>query len=114
MLSGRIDELSNLKKTRAYFFSGTKDFWVTSNVSALAAEFYGHYDADVKTDFSLSAGHVLPTKSFGVKCSKTSSPYLGKCGVDGVSAALAHILPDIGLEARRVTEVNSSNLYSFY
>jgi len=107
---GLIDKLSNLIKSKIYFFSGKRDSVVWSGIVKKSQKFFEKLGADVKTEYDISAEHTFPTDFFGNACSKLKTPYIGNCDYDGAKHSLEHIL-DRTLEPK--VDYKDENLYTF-
>jgi len=106
----KIDDPSNLKKSKVYLFSGKKDTVVNPQVMQKCRDYYLHYvdSANIKTEFSLDAEHTFPTLDFGNACTTRASPYIGKCSYDGAGTVLNWLYD--GLKPK--TSAISSNIKS--
>jgi len=87
---GKIDDTSNLRKSKVFLFSGKKDTVVNPQVMEKCRQYYSHYvdTANIKTEFTLSAEHTFPTENYGNACTMRASPYIGKCSYDGAGTVL--------------------------
>lgn len=89
---GLIDSPANIKDSKVFMFSGTKDSTVYPGVSLKGQELYNHYGADVLTEFTLLAAHTQPTDDPKQgACSPAASPYISNCNYNGAFHALNHI-----------------------
>jgi len=90
--SGLIDSLSNIKDSKVFIFSGTKDTTVYPLVAKKGEEMYHHYGANVKTEYTLAAVHTQPTNDKTLtSCGIAGSPYISNCDYNGAFEALNHI-----------------------
>ncbi len=87
-----IDPVSNIKDSKVYIFSGTKDKTVMKLVDQKGEEVYKKYGANIKTEYTQPAGHTQPTNDpSNGDCGSTASPFIGYCKYDGAFQALSHI-----------------------
>jgi hypothetical protein len=87
--NNQIDALSNLARQKYYLYSGTADQTVSTVVVKAVqtvATSLGAQDSNFATQYSLNAGHGVPTLNYGVQCSDSSSPYINNCNYDGAGA----------------------------
>jgi poly(3-hydroxybutyrate) depolymerase len=110
---GLIDPLENLKSSRVYILSGTHDGTVSPQINKLNIEVYqgwGVRSENIFSDFSIPAGHTMPTDQFGNKCEEASlSPWISNCGRDVAGEILIHLLGP--LKNRSLPQ--ESRLFSF-
>ena len=92
---GEIDPLSNLARTAAWIFSGTKDTTVRPGVAHKLVKSYlglGMNESSVTTVFDIEAAHAMPTTDYGNACSHLGPPYINKCKFDAAGVLLATLL----------------------
>lgn len=97
--AGQIDPLANLKTSRVYVFSGTKDQVVKQQAVDATVGFYkqaGVAAENLKYVNTLPAGHAVITPAFGNDCAANAAPYISQCsikgkGYDQAGDILAHI-----------------------
>jgi len=91
--SGDIDPTSNMRNDRVYIFHGTRDTVVAPGESQKIQEFYSGYinSAQIKTEFTLVAGHVQATENYGNACTSSTSPYISKCNYNAAFELLNFI-----------------------
>lgn len=82
------DDYKNIQGNKVYIFDGISDRTVNPKVGKAGQDLYEKIGADVKTEYSLNAGHGMPTTSYGTSCSGTASPYINNCKYDGAYEAL--------------------------
>ena len=102
-----ISSLENLKKSKVWIYRGTNDTTVSENVVKAQAEVYRALNAQVVEVYNFPSGHGVPTKSFGINCEMTESPFINNCGFDAASALL-HYINDTPL-SRSETNSNLDN-----
>lgn len=107
---GLIDDLSNLKESRVFLFSGKKDYVVWTGVVKKNEEFFRKLGAHVHADYSVSAEHSFPTDFFGNKCSKLGKPFINNCDYKGSKHSLEHIM-DVTLQEK--VAYKEENIHSF-
>jgi poly(3-hydroxybutyrate) depolymerase len=93
-LDARIDPIANLANDRVWIFHGGRDEVVGKPVvDALQAYYELLVDPRgvVRTELP-AAGHTFPTAASNLQdCSKTDTPFIGNCGVDGARTLLEHL-----------------------
>jgi hypothetical protein len=93
-LSGFIDAPRNLKGSRVWLFSGTKDTVVKSGVVQKLQKYYEEVGvSDIATVYNISAEHSVPTADYGNACDFLGEPYINDCDFDAAGALFAHLLP---------------------
>jgi len=97
--NGQIDNLSGLSGDKVFLYSGTADTVVKTEVVQAAGSFFQNFGANVTTMFSTPSEHCQPTLNFGNDCSELASPYISRCGYDGVGGAFGTLFPT-GLRPR--------------
>jgi hypothetical protein len=113
-LSGKeIDPVSNIKNSRVYAISGTKDDTVLQKVADINIETYkawGVSPSNILYENKLAVGHAFPTDNFGNSCPTPSqSPFISNCGRDIAGEMLAHLLG--GLQPKKA--VRSERFFKF-
>eukprot|EP00824_Muranothrix_gubernata_P019564 TRINITY_DN39343_c0_g1_i1.p1 TRINITY_DN39343_c0_g1~~TRINITY_DN39343_c0_g1_i1.p1 ORF type:complete len:261 (+),score=37.64 TRINITY_DN39343_c0_g1_i1:120-785(+) len=90
---GWIDNPSNLKKSKVWLFHGVDDDTVERKVMDDLKTYYEAFIDESQIEYvkTIDCGHGVPTIDFGVDCPKTTSPYINKCGYDGVQKVLEQI-----------------------
>ena len=102
-----IDSTENLRRSRVYIFSGTKD---TVVVPAVVEATYSYYKAvgvpysNIQYVHNVPAGHAFIVPSWGGDCGANDSPYINHCTVDGApydqaGAILTHIYGSLNTPA---------------
>lgn len=94
-----IDSPVNLKRSRVYIFSGTKDAVVAQPVVDATYRYYqaaGLPRSHIQYVKAVPAGHAFITPSYGRDCSESASPFINHCvvngqGYDQARAILSHI-----------------------
>jgi poly(3-hydroxybutyrate) depolymerase len=95
-----VDDVANLRATRSWVLAGGADEVVAEPVVRAAAEFFAAYNAaGAFHAVEPGLGHGLPTSDVGGACAASASPFLNRCGFDGASRMLAHLLPDVAVVA---------------
>jgi len=107
---GLIDQMSNLRNSKVYVYSGTKDWIVWQEVVKKNALFFELAGADVHTDYGIASEHCFPTDFFGNPCDKLGSPYISNCNFFGSKHALEHIM---GKQLNQKIDYKQSNIKSF-
>ncbi len=88
---GLIDPVANLRSTRAFIFTGTKDTTVNPHASQKLAEMYQGFVASADQIIvrnTIPAEHGQPTLNYGNACDQRASPWLNNCNYDGAGATL--------------------------
>jgi len=91
---GKIDPLSNWKRSRIYLYAGADDRIVTKTVVEAARNFY--LDAGVPPEniafvTKNPGGHAFLTAGTGVACGNSDPPYVSNCHYDQAEAILQFI-----------------------
>lgn len=89
-----IDDVANLRRQRVITFSGAKDATVPRPVVTQLIGYYAALGTPAQNVSKIelpNAGHTMPTVDYGVPCSATESPFIGKCGYDAARAILSWI-----------------------
>ena len=76
---GKIDPLSNLTRSRTWFFHGTQDPTVVRPVADNLAEYYRHYGVPLTYRNATAAGHGWISPLGPVACPDTAPPYINTC-----------------------------------
>ena len=96
---GLIDPVSNIKGSKIWLFSGTKDNLVSQATMNNVDSFYESLGADIKYVNNIAANHCFPTNYTKIKktnkCSHFGTPYINYCNYDGVGEMFGHILPNL-------------------
>ncbi|XP_038064822.1 uncharacterized protein LOC119735189 [Patiria miniata] len=89
---GKVDATSNMMSDRAYIFSGTQDIIVQSGLVQKLEDYYKEFvpAANIKTVYSVPAGHALITDDYGSSCGSNSSPYINDCDYNQAFEILDH------------------------
>lgn len=84
-LQKTIDSPSNMKDDKVFLFSGRQDGTVDPKVMKSLETYYSNYiDASgITTSYNVNAEHLMPTLDYGSQCTRSISPYIGKCAYDG-------------------------------
>ena len=91
---GLIDATGNLAGQRILTVSGVKDTLVPPAIAHQLSAFYaalGVPAANLSPVSLPDAGHTMPTRNYGIACSKEAEPYIGKCGYDSAGQILSWI-----------------------
>ena len=94
-----IDDTANLRRSRVYIFSGTKDTVVAQPVVDATYSYYrtvGVPESNIQYVHTVPAGHAFIAPSWGGDCGANASPYINHCTVDGAAydqagAILTHL-----------------------
>ena len=91
--ANRIDATSNLKGSRAWLFTGSRDATVRSEVVDRLHGFYVSYKAATVIVRDKPAGHAMVTENAGnPNCSATEPPFINDCDYDAAGELLKHLL----------------------
>lgn len=97
--SGDIDDITNIKSSRVYLFSGSSDKTVSTKVMDQTQAYYetlGLADAAIFYNKSTNAGHAIVTnKKDNSPCSVTTPPFINNCDIDQAKRILNHIYPGL-------------------
>ena len=95
---GWIDPVSNLARSKVYFFSGGSDGVVDEKTVEEGAAVYralgvpgDNIKSVIRKGPAARAGHSWVTDKFGSACDLTEPPYIDNCGYDQAGAELAAI-----------------------
>ena len=86
-----ISNTEHLKNDKVWIYHGTNDSTVSNQVVKAQASLYKKLGAEVVEEYSQSSGHGMPTKSFGVKCDLTKTPFINDCNFDAASTLLSFL-----------------------
>lgn len=94
---GKLAALSNLKNSKVWLLSGSKDSKVIASVSQALYEQYREWVGDENIEYvhDKPFAHHFPTLSEGSACEVSESPFLGNCGYDAAGELLNFIYPDL-------------------
>lgn len=95
---GLIDPTSNVASQRILTVSGAKDTLVPPPISRQLTAFYTAMEvpaANLSPVSLANAGHTMPTRNYGIACSKQDEPYIGKCAYDSAGQILSWIYGDL-------------------
>lgn len=113
--NNQIDGLGNVTRQSFYLYSGLSDYTVaTSVVKAIEAVMIklGTPAANFAHEYSLNAGHGVPTLNYGVPCSDSKSPYINDCGYDGAGAIFQQLLGSLNPKGVQ-QQSNWKSLYTY-
>lgn len=106
----QIDPLTNLRDSKVYLLSGTRDATVSPQVVVALAQMYQSLGVPPVFERSLSVGHAFPTRGFGNPCRESSkSPYISDCGRDIAGEILRSLLGEL----RAPAKAKSSQFFHF-
>src|SRR5258706_4134294 len=91
---GKIDPLSNLKRSRVYLYSGEDDHTVVTPVVEAARDFYltaGVHAQNIEFISKRPGGHAFLTTNAGTQCGLSDPPYVSNCHYDQAEAILRFI-----------------------
>eukprot|EP00051_Salpingoeca_urceolata_P031811 m.13054 g.13054 ORF g.13054 m.13054 type:complete len:351 (+) comp4442_c0_seq1:4190-5242(+) len=106
-----IDPTHNLRGSRVWLFSGTKDTEVVSGVVEKTRQFYETWVDNSSLAFvnSLPAEHSWVTEDFGNDCGFFGAPYMNHCNYDSAGSLLQHLLGP--LKPRSATKAAPPQIY---
>lgn len=80
-----IDSPTNMKDDRVFLYSGKQDSTVNPKVMKALETYYLNYmpSSAITTSYNVQAEHLMPTLNYGSSCTRSTSPYIGKCAYDG-------------------------------
>lgn len=107
--SGSIDPVSNLKGSKVYLYSGSKDTVVYPGVVKVLQKQYENFGATVTSVYDVASEHAYITKNYGSKCAYKGTPYINNCEYDMASDALTTLYGPLN---QAVTAV-SANVIEF-
>lgn len=92
--AGQIDDISNLKSSKIWIFSGTLDTVVHQGVVQNTLLFYQKYSnpLNITSIFNIPAEHSWVTNGFGGLCQYLGTPYINNCNVDASGDLLQSLL----------------------
>ncbi len=90
---GKIAELSHLKNSKVWIFSGSKDKKIIPDVTQALYQQYTQWLAPENIQFinDKPFAHHVPTLAFGSACDVSVSPYLGNCNYDAAGEMLGYL-----------------------
>lgn len=91
---GKIDALSNLKRSKVYLYSGEDDHTVAKQVVEAARDFYlaaGVPASNIVLISNKPGGHAFLSASAGTRCGLSDPPYVNNCHYDQAQAILRFI-----------------------
>jgi len=109
-----IDPTSNLKRSRVWLFSGTKDSVVKQGSMRKCEEYYQHYvnNTAIATVFDVPAEHAFVSDSWGAACNHLGYPFINNCNYNAARAMLTHIYgpmkPGVPMIERNLMLINQS------
>ena len=91
--SGLIDPTSNLRRSRVWLFSGSKDKAVSRDVVEALQRYYGEYvsPGSVRLVAGVASGHAMVTLDYGGPCDLTATPFINDCDFDAAGTLLQHV-----------------------
>ena len=112
--AGSIDRLSNLRGSRVWLLSGTRDTVVRQAVVNKTRELYARWVPPESIEYvaSLASEHAWITDDYGSACSRLGSPFINNCKFDASGAMLRHLLGADAVNKSRVKRV-PENFYRF-
>eukprot|EP00947_MAST-08B_sp_MAST-8B-sp1_P001283 g1283.t1 len=112
--AGLIDPVSNLRRTKAYSYCGTKDWHLAGTVKN--AEFWDAVGATGLSAFNLSGGHAWPSDEGFKACGDERDQgfwAVENCGYDGPGELLKHVYGTERLNRSRADATVPGNLRLF-
>lgn len=90
----KIDSLENLKDRYVFILNSQKDEVVRPEAGPRTVSYLQNFMPlkNMKTEFTLPAGHSIPTPNRGNECSAEEAPWVNNCGYDGVENTLEFLL----------------------
>lgn len=94
---GKVASLDNLKDSKVWLLHGTKDKKVTTTAADLLHKQYVAWagEENVRYVNDKPFAHLFPTRSQGVACSTSESPYIGNCNYDAAGELLNYLIDDL-------------------
>lgn len=91
---GKIDDLKNLKKRSVFVLNGKQDTVVLSEAGPKTVEYLQNFMPleNITTEFTLEAGHGMPTMNRGHNCRAEAAPWVNSCDYDGAQNTLETLL----------------------
>ncbi|MGZ3692002.1 MAG: extracellular catalytic domain type 2 short-chain-length polyhydroxyalkanoate depolymerase, partial [Pseudobdellovibrio sp.] len=104
-----VDPLSNLQNRYVFLLNGKKDQTVKPGNGPKSLTYFKNFIplANIKTEFSLNAGHSMPTVNRGNACDTEEAPWVNSCNYDTVQNMLEFLLH----RSLVPSAVNSAHLY---
>jgi hypothetical protein len=90
--AGKIDPLSNLKRSKVYLYWGGGDHTIGRPVVEAARDFYlaaGVPEANIEFAYDGRGGHAFLTAGGGKACGESGPPFVNNCGYDQAGAVLS-------------------------
>jgi len=107
---GQVDPLQNLRDSKVYLLSGTRDATVSPQVVVALHQLYRSVGVTPEFERSLQVGHAFPTLGFGNDCREASKPpYISNCGRDIAGEVLETLLGEL----RAPISARANQLYRF-
>jgi len=89
---GLVDDLSNLKNAKMFFYSGIIDTVVFQPVVRLTQQMFQDLGvSNVASEYGILSEHCVPTVNYGNPCLLLSSPFISDCEYDGAGIALSQL-----------------------
>lgn len=112
--SGDIDPVKNLRTSKVYILSGTKDETVHRRVVDVTFETYKEWglpSSNIIYETKLNVGHAFPTEDFGNACDVAiKTPFLSNCGRDVAGEILNHLIGKLNPKKN----AKNSRIFSFH
>lgn len=87
-----VDPTEHLRRMRAWVLAGGADNVVARAVVEATRDFFAQFNpAGVRYELNPALGHGLPTRTTGVACEASATPYLNRCGDDAAARMLAYL-----------------------
>jgi len=113
--NNEIDALGNVTRQKYYLYSGQSDYTVATDVVKaieLVMRKLGTPASNFAREYSLNAGHGVPTLHYGVPCADSKTPYINDCGYDGAGAIFTQLLGKLAPKGQQVL-ANWQSLYTY-
>ncbi|SOE88622.1 poly(3-hydroxybutyrate) depolymerase [Caballeronia arationis] len=111
-----IDDAANIGAQRVITISGASDTTVPRPVVKQLADYYAALGVPEQNRTEIDrekTGHTMPTTNYGVGCSKSESPFIGKCQFDAAKEMLGWIYGPAPLEAPATTQATQAHFVRF-
>ncbi|TQV73647.1 polyhydroxybutyrate depolymerase [Aliikangiella marina] len=101
----QIDALDNLSEDKVWIFHGQADQRVSRQVTETQAALYRKLQVQVATEFTVNAGHGIPTTDYGVPCNNSESPHINHCQYDGAGEALQVLYGELAAKTKATGKI---------
>ncbi|SAL37677.1 extracellular catalytic domain type 2 short-chain-length polyhydroxyalkanoate depolymerase [Caballeronia telluris] len=111
-----IDDAANIGGQRVIMISGASDATVPRPVVKQLGDYYAALGVPEQSRTEIDrdkTGHTMPTANYGVACSKSESPFIGKCRFDAAKEMLGWIYGPAPLAAPATTQATQTHFLRF-